>query len=76
MTRQTIRPTDEHLTSDDLAICQRVLESVCKRQGIAKASDEENRMAAITIELYRHGVRSEWHLTEMVSAAGAISRPE
>jgi hypothetical protein len=77
MSRQKIRPTDEPLTSDDLAICQRVFESVCKRQDVAKVSDEESRVAAITIELYRQGVRSEEHLTEMVSAArGAMRWPD
>jgi hypothetical protein len=76
VSRQKIRPTNEPLTSDDLTICQRVFESLCKDQGVAKLSEEENRVAAITIELYRQGVRNEELLREMVSAArGAIVRP-
>jgi hypothetical protein len=77
MTHRTFRPSDEPLSPADLALCQRVFLAVCIDREAGTHPEEENRIAAITIELYRHGVRNEDHLREMVSAArGAMLRLE
>jgi hypothetical protein len=72
MREQRIKPTDEPLTSRDLAVCQSVHNTVCDEQKCAPGSQEANRVAAITIHLYRQGVRDEQKLLELVRAARAI----
>ena len=69
MIRSERRPSDEPLNSEDLAKCQQVLERL--RAEICPNDDQEetNRLAAITIELYRQGVRREEVLRDMVAAA-------
>ena len=52
---------DEPLTSADLAKCQKVLETYCRKNRVRLASEEANGVAAIIIELYQQGVRcSAW----------------
>ena len=69
MIRSETRRNQEPLNSKDLAKCQQVFERL--KAVICPLDDQEetNRLAAITIELYRQGVRSEDQLREMVAAA-------
>ncbi|MCO5730226.1 hypothetical protein [Rhizobium sp. SSA_523] len=69
MIRSEKRPSDEALNSEDLAKCQLVFERLKAEICIGDDQDEINRLAAITIELYRQGVRREEQLREMVAAA-------
>jgi hypothetical protein len=69
MIRSEKRPSDDPLNSEDLAKCQQVFERL--RAEICPDDDQEetNRLAAITMELYRQGVRREDLLRDMVAAA-------
>ncbi|MBB3660726.1 hypothetical protein FHX15_005997 [Rhizobium sp. BK650] len=69
MTTGPIRPRDEALTSDDLAICDRVLADVKAEFSLDEGSEELTRSASIIIELYRQGVRTEQQLKMLVYAA-------
>jgi len=72
MREQRIRPSDEPLTSRDLGVCQSVHNAICDEQKCAPGSQEANRVAAITIHLYRQGVRDEQKLLAMVRTARGI----
>ncbi|QFY63526.1 hypothetical protein FZ934_25105 (plasmid) [Rhizobium grahamii] len=63
---------DEALNSDDLRACHLVLEATCKDFGIELGSEESDRIAAITIELYQQGVRDVGQLTQLVDAARGL----
>ena len=60
------------LESRDLQICQRVFDSIRTKTNIAKNCEEAERIAAITVELYRQGVRDPDHLTTLVEAARGV----
>lgn len=65
------------LDTRDLETCQCVFDEVRSEARVAKDSEEAERLAAITIELYRQGVRNPDHLKVMVEAArGLIVPPE
>ena len=72
MREQRIGPSDEPLTSRDLGVCQSVHNAICDEQKCAPGSQEANRIAAITIHLYRQGVRDEQKLLAMVRTARGI----
>jgi len=69
MIRSETRRNQEPLNSEDLAKCQQVFERLKAEICPLDDQEETNRLAAITIELYRQGVRSEEQLREMVAAA-------
>ncbi|WP_438617134.1 hypothetical protein [Oryzifoliimicrobium ureilyticus] len=60
----------------DLMICQRVFDAFRLQVGFDKASPEAQRIAAITVQLYRQGVRKPDQLRAMVEAAYEPSPPE
>jgi hypothetical protein len=77
MTHQKMRPSDEPLTSMDLAICQRGLEAVSADLRVARNSEKGQQLASIIVQLYRRGVCDEDNLKTMASAAGgALSHDE
>ncbi|MGO7317232.1 hypothetical protein ACCS95_02215 [Rhizobium ruizarguesonis] len=70
---QTIKNRSQvPLDSRDLATCQRVFDKFSANYGVARNSDEAERMASIIIELYRQGVRDPDHLQSMVEAARGL----
>ncbi|MGF9691626.1 MULTISPECIES: hypothetical protein [unclassified Rhizobium] len=69
MIRSETRPSQDPLNSEDLAKCQQVFERLRLEICPDDDAEETNRLAAITIELYRQGVRREDLLREMVAAA-------
>ncbi|GLR57093.1 MULTISPECIES: hypothetical protein [Rhizobium] len=70
---QTIKNRSQvPLDSRDLETCQRVFDRLSADYGVARDSDEAERMASIVIELYRQGVRDPDHLQSMVEAARGI----
>ncbi|MCY1669143.1 hypothetical protein [Rhizobium sp. SL86] len=69
MIRSEKRPSEEPLNSEDLARCQQVFERLKADICLDEDHEEINRLAAITIELYRQGVRREEQLRDMVAAA-------
>ncbi|MBB3310314.1 hypothetical protein FHT78_002057 [Rhizobium sp. BK196] len=68
MISRYIKPRDEALTSDDLAVCQKVLDAVKAEFKFADDEEEVSRSAAIIIELYRQGVHDEEQLKTLVFA--------
>jgi hypothetical protein len=69
MIERHIRGRDQPMTSDDLAICQRVLDAVQAEFQLDRDDEETARIAAITIELFREGVHNFDQLKILVSAA-------
>ncbi|WP_431324420.1 hypothetical protein [Rhizobium sp. YTU87027] len=59
---------DEPLTSEDLAVCDSVLDDICHRYGIENDKEAVSRLAAIIIELYRQGVREPKQLALLAGA--------
>ncbi|WP_454848289.1 hypothetical protein [Rhizobium binxianense] len=72
MIKSNTKRIDEPLNSRDLGFCQRVFDAVRNELGVARNSEEAERIAAITIELYRQGVRNETQLKLMVEAARGL----
>jgi len=72
MSRKHFSRHDEPLNSDDLRECQAVLNAICGDFGIEPGSEEADRIAAITIELYQQGVRDVRHLEHIVEAARGL----
>lgn len=64
---------EEPLNSRDLALCQRVFDTVRTELGAPKDSEEAQRIAAIAIALYRQGVQDEDRLRQMVEAAQSLA---
>ncbi len=70
MIEREISERDRPMMSEDLAVCQRVLEAVKAELSLAGDDEEEiTRSAAITVELYRQGVRNFEQLTALVLGA-------
>ncbi|MGF9564010.1 hypothetical protein AAIH70_10890 [Neorhizobium sp. BT27B] len=69
MIRSEKRRSEEPLDSNDLLRCQQVFEELKRDFGDVEDAEEVNRLAAITIELYRQGVRRKDQLRTMVAAA-------
>lgn len=66
MVQATIKRSPAPLYSSDLAVCQRVFDEIRSAAGIAKTSEEAERIAAIVVELYKQGVHDPAHLKMMV----------
>ena len=66
MTKRRLR--DEPLSSEDLFLCNMVLEDISREFGIAADKDTVARLASIIIELFRQGVRDPATL-KMLAAA-------
>jgi hypothetical protein len=62
------RLRDEPLTSEDLAVCNGVLEDISREFGIAADSETVARLASIIIELFRQGVRDAATLRMLAAA--------
>jgi hypothetical protein len=75
MVQTIINRSDVPLDTRDLEMCQCVFDEVRSEAKVAKDSEEAERIAAITIELYRQGVRSPDHLKVMVEAARGLIAP-
>ncbi|WP_208245577.1 hypothetical protein [Rhizobium sp. T1473] len=69
MSRKQFSRHDEPLDSDDLRKCHAVFDATCEDFGIEPGSEEADRIAAITIELYQQGVRDAKQLQQIVDAA-------
>lgn len=50
----------------ELAMLQRVFDSICTTRSLSKGSPDAEQMAAVLVDLFAHGIRSEHHLTTMV----------
>ena len=72
MVQTTTKRSPQPLYSRDLVVCQRVFDDIRSRAGVTKETEEAERMAAITVELYRQGVREPSHLKTMVEAARGV----
>jgi hypothetical protein len=72
MSRKHFSRHDVPLDSDDLRKCHVVLDAICEEFGIEPSSEEADRIAAITIELYQQGVRDVGHLKHIVDAARGL----
>lgn len=69
MSERKISERDLPMTSEDLAICQRVLDAVRAEFQLDEDDEETSRAAAIIIELYRQGVHNVDQLRVLVFAA-------
>ena len=67
-----IRPDDLPLHSDDLAICQRVLDAVCRENGIERGSPGSDFLAWRVIGYYRRGLYNEGKLLDLVRNSTAM----
>jgi len=65
-------PLTTSFNSRDLAVCQRVFDDIRSSAGISRESEDAQRIATITVELYRRGVREPNHLKTMVEAAQGL----
>lgn len=63
-----MRQRDEALTSEDLSICDEVLNHVAQKHSIEDQADRLH-LAAIVIEVYRQGVHCPEQLTVLVDAS-------
>lgn len=70
MIERHIRGRDLPMTSEDLAICQDVLDAVKAEFQLDRDDEETARIAAVIIELYRQGVHNFNQLKVLVFAAG------
>lgn len=73
MVKTVVGRPEEPLNSRDLALCQRVFDTVRTKFGEPKDSEEAQRIAAIAIALYRQGVRDEDRLRQMVEATQSLA---
>lgn len=69
MSEGKISERDLPMTSEDLALCQRVLDAVKAEFQLETDDEETSRAAAIIIELYRQGVHNFDQLKVLVFAA-------
>ncbi|CDM58168.1 MULTISPECIES: hypothetical protein [Rhizobium] len=72
MSRKHFSRRDVPLDSDGLHKCHVVLDAICEEFKIEPGSEEADRIAAITIELYQQGVRDVGHLKHIVDAARGL----
>jgi hypothetical protein len=73
MAGQDHQRSDVPLNSQDLAICQKVLETLCADLRVDRESDEGRRIGVIAIQLVQQGVRDEDDLLVMVRAARGVN---
>ncbi len=66
MTERRLR--DEPLTSEDLAVCNIVLDDISREFSMAAEREKVARLASIIIELFRQGVRDRATLKILAAA--------
>lgn len=66
------RKSDAPLDNRDIRVCQQVFEVVRAEASLTRDCEEAERIATITIELYRQGVCDPDHLKIMVEAARGL----
>jgi hypothetical protein len=59
---------DEPLTSEDLAVCNIVLDDISREFSMAAEREKVARLASIIIELFRQGVRDRATLKILAAA--------
>jgi hypothetical protein len=64
----TTRLRDEPLTSEDLAVCNNVLDDISADFNIVADKQSVAQIASIIIELFRHGVRDPAQLKLLAGA--------
>lgn len=62
------RVRDEPLTSEDLAVCNGVLDDISREFGFGADKEIVARLASIIIELFRQGVRDPETLRMLAAA--------
>jgi hypothetical protein len=62
------RLRDEPLTSEDLAVCNIVLDDISREFSMAAEREKVARLASIIIELFRQGVRDRATLKILAAA--------
>jgi len=72
MVQTTIKRSEVPLDTHDLQVCQRIFDTVRTEAGLTRDCEEAERIATITIELYRQGVCDPDHLKTMVAAARGL----
>ena len=72
LVQTTINRSTTPLYARDRALCQHVFDDVRTDAGVARESEEGERIAAIVVELYRQGVQDPGHLRTMVQAARGL----
>jgi len=68
MLKSSIHPQDLPLFSDDLDIMDKVLHAACEDRGIPHRGQEAERLGAVIIQLYRHGVKEDSKLLALAKA--------
>lgn len=68
MLKSSIHPQDLPLFSDDLDLMDKVLDAACLDRGIPRRSVEAERLGAVIIQLYRHGVKEDAKLLALAKA--------
>ncbi|MBB3659796.1 hypothetical protein FHX15_005064 [Rhizobium sp. BK650] len=69
MSARQISQRDQALTSEDLDVCQQVVDAAKAEFQLLDDDEETSRAAAVAIELYRQGVRNIDQLKVLVFAA-------
>jgi hypothetical protein len=68
MLKSSIHPQDLPLFSDDLDVLDSVLAAACEDRGIDRRGPEAERLGAVIIQLYRHGVKEDDKLLALAKA--------
>jgi hypothetical protein len=71
----TSRLRDQPLTSEDLAVCNNVLNEISLEFDIAPDTQTVSRLASIIIELFRQGVRDPEQLKLLTAATREEDAP-
>ncbi|MEQ1409737.1 hypothetical protein ABK249_33075 [Neorhizobium sp. Rsf11] len=71
-----IKRSQMPLFDGDLAVCQQVFDEIRAGTGIARESEEGERIATIVVELYRQGIREPRHLKTMVQEVRGLSEKQ
>jgi hypothetical protein len=72
MVQTSIKKSDTSMNARDLQLCQEAFNAVKTRFAIDADCEEAERIAAITVELYRQGVHNPDHLKAMVEGARGL----
>jgi hypothetical protein len=68
MLKSSVHPQDLPLFSGDLDVLEGVLTAACEDRGIDRRSPEAERLGAVIIQLYRHGVKEDEKLLALAKA--------
>jgi hypothetical protein len=71
----TSRLRDQPLTSEDLVVCNAVLDDISREFGIVGDTQKVTRVASIIIELFRQGVRDPEQLKLLAAATREEEAP-